>query len=70
MKSEAPVVVLAWGLMVFRCGKDPPLLLFISSPLCVLATKRELRGFWRIEPGTLKREILDATPIPPAHPIP
>lgn len=24
---------------------QPLLLLFISSPLCVLATKRELRGF-------------------------
>lgn len=46
---------------------QPLLLLFISSPLCVLATKRELRGFWRSETGTLKREILDVTPTP--HPL-
>lgn len=68
--------MLVWGvgvLMMFRCGKSendsspsqPLLLLFISSPLCVLATERELRGFWRSEAGTPKREILDATPIPP-----
>lgn len=58
---------------MFRCGKSgkdlcllqPLLLLFISSPLCVLATKRELRGFWRSEAGTLKREVLDVTPIAP-----
>lgn len=71
MNNEAPVVPVG-GLIVFRCGKSgkdlsllqPLLLLFISSPLCVLATKRELQGFWRSEAGTLKREILDATPIP------
>lgn len=68
------VGVLVGGLIVFRFGttrKD--LSLSCSLSCCCLfhlhcvfwPQSVSSEGFWRSEAGTLKREILDATPIPP-----